>query len=195
MKSQQQQKIASLSSSNPTTAILPSSAERSGGIKKKTKEQIVEGLVGNQCVRNETFSVRRTKAKGLTDPALSTSNLFKQDLLYPSLPKLDGLVIRTQKKEQSDAPPSNLTANGHLGQMQEIWSLFTVMEENQRNKLLQGIIERCSSRQIDYICGAMNLKASKNALLGVSFFFLISPPISFVILQQRRPRSIPINST
>lgn len=42
--------------------------------------------------------------------------------------------------------------------IQTTWGLFNGMSDSQRNQLLAGLLSRCSSKQVEYICTMLNLK-------------------------------------
>jgi hypothetical protein len=42
--------------------------------------------------------------------------------------------------------------------IQSTWASFNGMSDGQRNQLLKGLISRCSSKQVEYICTQLNLK-------------------------------------
>jgi hypothetical protein len=61
---------------------------------------------------------------------------------------------------------NNLLGNGTQGiqhHIQQSWSSFGMMTEVQRATLLKGLIERCSNREIDYICSLLNFKLAENS--------------------------------
>ena len=65
-------------------------------------------------------------------------------------------------KQESDAYKNfsshPVTKDSDHNSIQVTWSQFTSMSDSQRNQMLKGIIHRCSSKQIEYICTILNLK-------------------------------------
>lgn len=48
--------------------------------------------------------------------------------------------------------------DGNHAIIQTAWSAFDNMTESQRNTMLKGLLNRCSSKQVDMICTSLNLK-------------------------------------
>lgn len=65
------------------------------------------------------------------------------------------------KKTVDKVPQSSNTSNPdnsiHCA-IQSSWAAFTAMSDGQRNQMLKGILAKCSSKQVDYICTLLNLK-------------------------------------
>ena len=61
--------------------------------------------------------------------------------------------------ENSPQMPSLLSPSDSIhSTIQTSWAAFGGMSDKQRNHMLKGILTKCSSKQIDYICTLLNLK-------------------------------------
>ena len=158
----------------------PSAIATATATAHKISQENVSAVVGNRYPATRPYSVIRKDIEeaerqkgsltGKSSKPQTAAGFYKNSPIYPSMPKLDTLKIYAEKEgtsSQQELRPS-LIHSGSQGLLQEVWSLFSAMEDQQRNQLLQGLLERCTVKQTDFICGAMNLKISKNALLGVS---------------------------
>lgn len=65
-------------------------------------------------------------------------------------------------------PEEALHANSPLHGMdnmstaiQNTWAMFSAMMDSERNLLLRGLLDRCSTKQVEFICTALNLKSSE----------------------------------
>jgi hypothetical protein len=61
------------------------------------------------------------------------------------------------EKETPNSGFSNPDNSAHSA-IQSSWAAFTGMSDGQRNQMLKGILSKCSSKQVDYICTLLNLK-------------------------------------
>ena len=61
------------------------------------------------------------------------------------------------EKETLNSGFSNPDNSAHSA-IQSSWAAFTGMSDGQRNQMLKGILSKCSSKQVDYICTLLNLK-------------------------------------
>ena len=58
--------------------------------------------------------------------------------------------------------------------IQSTWAAFSAMPNAERNLLLKGLIHRCSTNQVEYICTQLNLKGSEASQEGRVTIFNIS---------------------
>ena len=56
---------------------------------------------------------------------------------------------------------SDIKAKSFKNTIQSTWTLFSLLSDLDKNMLLKGLIKRCSSLQIEYICTELNLKATE----------------------------------
>lgn len=72
--------------------------------------------------------------------------------------------------------PNYLDVDSTHSYIQHTWSVFSNLNDGQRDQLLKGLISRCSSKQIQLICTCLNLKAvNTNNLPGSRPDFKIVP--------------------
>ncbi len=119
-------------------------------------------LVGVAAVSNNP-SVSKKKLKPAR--AASATTLVKPPPANPSMPDLAPFRLKVAPKLTVDGKPvtvqeSNLYANS----AQDIWARFSTMDDQQRNVVLRGLLDRCTTKQVDYICTNLNFKMSKDAL-------------------------------
>ena len=65
-----------------------------------------------------------------------------------------------KKPIESATPHLSLDNSEHSvhSSIQSSWAAFSAMNDGQRNQMLRGILAKCSSKQVDYICTMLNLK-------------------------------------
>jgi hypothetical protein len=66
-------------------------------------------------------------------------------------------IFRKNADKQVSNTYSNPDNTAHSA-IQSSWAAFTGMSDGQRNQMLKGILSKCSSKQVDYICTLLNLK-------------------------------------
>ncbi|KAJ3126533.1 hypothetical protein HK098_007433 [Nowakowskiella sp. JEL0407] len=75
------------------------------------------------------------------------------------LPKLEIFLAPTESRRPSSLKPNNPNdVESMHNVIQNTWAAFSTMSDVQRNQLLRGLISRCSSKEIDFICTSLNLQ-------------------------------------
>ena len=94
----------------------------------------------------------------------------------PALPQIGTGPLRIQLA--SKPPPSQQEAS-HEGDtdhsfIQQSWTVFSTLNDMERNQLLKGIIARCSTKQIQLICTCLNLKQIDATVPGLKTVFEVN---------------------
>ena len=104
-----------------------------------------------------------------SEPQESSSKSKAKSVASPSTPAPDDVQFHLYKKPKESlntyTVQSNSSDSAHAA-IQSTWLSFTAMTDAQRNQLLKGLISRCSSKQVDYICTLLNLKTVEETSLN-----------------------------
>ncbi|KAJ3388034.1 hypothetical protein HDU92_001642 [Lobulomyces angularis] len=92
--------------------------------------------------------------------------------ILPQLPKKFSVhcVPETQRKSANNKLNKSSRSNYDINSItQSTWVAFSSMTDLEKNALLKGLIQRCSSNQVEYICTILNLKCSESNIEGKTF--------------------------
>jgi adenylate cyclase len=88
-----------------------------------------------------------------TDIGIGPLNLkMAPSALMPNIQAND-----SEQKGERSIIPSYVDINSAHSFIQQTWSVFSHLNDSQRDQLLKGLISRCSSKQIQLICNEMIL--------------------------------------
>lgn len=71
--------------------------------------------------------------------------------------------IHIKLKDEPNPNIVDIELNGHQHSVQQTWSSFGLLSEAHRKILIKGLLERCSTIEIDYICNLLNVNLSKSS--------------------------------
>ena len=109
------------------------------------------------------------------------------------------LRIRLQDPESGiSATAAVQQANEHLSggsqgiqhNVQQTWSNFSMMTEGQRATLLKGLLERCSAKEIDFVCSHLNIQLARTNQVNIRITVegLLTVHAGFALCPQRHPK-------
>jgi hypothetical protein len=89
------------------------------------------------------------------------ASMSKATTSFKSLPKIHTLEIKVAKGMYETRPTASYDENigTQSAGIQHAWTTFTSLSDNQKNVMLKGLLHRCSTAQIDFICTVLNLKS------------------------------------
>ena len=93
----------------------------------------------------------------------------KQGKIPKNTPKTEIKSLKLRFQDLTFEPiGSNEKERTNNDVIQQAWLKFGTMSDNQRNTLLKGLLAKCNSQQIEFICSDINLKLSvENEVLYV----------------------------
>jgi hypothetical protein len=123
-----------------------------GMLTKKTNNLSLfdESILNESASNKKASSSPRTSTIKKESPK-SSSDPSKEFHLFLSKPK-------AEPKSKPGFTKDEINPDVIHEVIQNTWASFNGMSDGQRNQLLKGLITRCSSKQVEYICTQLNLK-------------------------------------
>ncbi|KAJ3379615.1 hypothetical protein HDU84_006524, partial [Entophlyctis sp. JEL0112] len=97
------------------------------------------------------------------------------------------LQVAPQSAVSASAVAAIPSSEASHSAIQATWTLFAAMSDAQRNQMLKGLLSKCSSKQVEFICTNLNLKLSEPLLPGQPHTLFATDAVGKFSPQTRMP--------
>ncbi|KAJ1507213.1 hypothetical protein HMI54_004368 [Coelomomyces lativittatus] len=143
------------------STLLPFNSDAKNAISQQRKK--IPNLIPSSLQPNSNSIYRKQNAPRLE---ISKTPPEKLSIRVSSDVLIDESAITYAKNFETTSSVGDATAMN----IQAVWSLFSRLNDQDRNDLLKGLLANCDSLQVECICQELNLKlSSTNVFVFFSF--------------------------